>query len=137
MRKTNESQSPAGILLPGGAVGLLMTLVLMLAGAVLLHRGSLPEGATPVYALGSLAVGCALAALIAAKRAAAGKLLWALGAGGVVFLILLAAGAGLLAQPVDLMRTASSLLCAMVASVLGGLAGAGLRPKKRYRHIKK
>ena len=45
MRKTNEGQSPVGILLPSVLAGLLGTLLLMLLGAVLVHRGTLAEGA--------------------------------------------------------------------------------------------
>lgn len=45
MRKTNEAQSPVGILLPSVLAGLLGTLLLMLLGAVLVHRGTLAEGA--------------------------------------------------------------------------------------------
>lgn len=45
MRKTNEGQSPVGILLPAVLAGLLATLLLMLIGAVLVHRGTLAEGA--------------------------------------------------------------------------------------------
>lgn len=41
MRKTNEGQSPVGILLPSVLAGLLGTLLLMLLGAVLVHRGTL------------------------------------------------------------------------------------------------
>ena len=137
MRKTNEGSSPAGILLPAAAAGLLTTLLWMLVGAVLVHRAVLPEGMIAPCALAFLAVGCALAALLAAKRAPGGKLLWAVGAGGLVFLILLAAGAALLAQPVNPVRVAVSLLCMLAASALGGLAGANMRNKKRYSHTKK
>ena len=41
MRKTNEGQSPVGILLPSVLAGLLGTLLLMLLGAVLVHWCSL------------------------------------------------------------------------------------------------
>ena len=82
-------------------------------------------------------MGSAVAGLLAAKRAAGGKLLWALGAGIVVFLILLAAGAALGSQPINVVRAAASLLCTLAASALGGLAGANMRKKKRYSHIKK
>ena len=51
MRKTNEGRSPAGILLPAAAAGLLATLLLMLVGAVLMHQGTLPEGAVAPCAL--------------------------------------------------------------------------------------
>ena len=51
MRKTNEGQSPVGILLPSVLAGLLGTLLLMLLGAVLVHRGTLAEGAIAPCAL--------------------------------------------------------------------------------------
>ena len=113
MRKTNEGRSPAGILLPSAAAGLLTTLFLMLVGAVFVQRGTLEEG------------------LIAIRT------IWALGAGMLVFLILLATGAALLDQPAHIVRIAISLLCALAASALGGLAGASMRKKKRYSHLKK
>lgn len=137
MRKTNEGSTPAGVLLPAGAAGLLTTLLLMLVGAVLVHRGTLAEGAIVPCAWAFLAAGTALAGLIASKRAGGRKLLWALGAGGVVFLILLAAGLMLGSQPIHLVRASASLLCTLAASALGGLAGANMRKKKRHSHIKK
>lgn len=57
MRKTNEGQSPVGILLPSVLAGLLGTLLLMLLGAVLVHRGTLAEGAIAPCALVFLALG--------------------------------------------------------------------------------
>lgn len=76
MRKTNEGSTPAGVLLPAGAAGLLTTLLLMLVGAVLVHRGTLAEGAIAPCAWVFLAAGTALAGLIASKRAGGCKLLW-------------------------------------------------------------
>ena len=137
MRKTNEGRSPAGVLLPSAAAGLLLTLLLMLVGAVLMHRGTLPESAVTWCALAFLAVGGLLAGFAAAKRAAGRKLFWALGAGFAVFLILLVVGALLQSQPVNPVRVAASLLCALAASALGGLAGVNMRQKKRYSHVKK
>ena len=81
MRKTNEGQSPVGILLPSVLAGLLGTLLLMLLGAVLVHRGTLAEGAIAPCALVFLALGSALAALVAAKRAGENQFYWSLGAG--------------------------------------------------------
>ncbi len=137
MRKTNEGRSPVGVLLPAAAAGLLMTLLLMLIGAVMVHRGTIAEGAIAPCAWAFLSVGSVLAGLVAARRAAGNRFFWALGAGVVVFLILLAAGAILGSQPIHMVRTAVSLLCALAASALGGLAGANMRKKKRYSHIKK
>ena len=97
MRKTNEGRSPAGILLPSAAAGLLTTLFLMLVGAVFVQRGTLEEGLIAPVALAFLALGCLAAAFISAKRASGGRFFWA----------------------------------------LGGLAGASMRKKKRYSHLKK
>ena len=137
MRKTNAGRSPAGILLPSAAAGLLTTLFLMLVGAVFVQRGTLEEGLIAPVALAFLALGCLAAAFISAKRASGGRFFWALGAGMLVFLILLATGAALLDQPAHIVRIAISLLCALAASALGGLAGASMRKKKRYSHLKK
>ena len=137
MRKTNEGRSPAGILLPSAAAGLLTTLFLMLVGAVFVQRGTLEEGLIAPVALAFLALGCLAAAFISAKRASGGRFFWALGAGMLVFLILLATGAALLDQPAHIVRIAISLLCALAASALGGLAGASMRKKKRYSHLNK
>ena len=84
MRKTNEGPSPVGVLLPSAVVGLLATLLLMLVGAIFVHRLVLAEQAIAPCALIFLAVGCALA-----------------------------------------------------ASALGGFAGANMRKRKKYRHLKK
>ena len=137
MRKTNEGRSPAGILLPSVAAGLVVTFVFMLAGAVLLHRGILPEYAVAPSALAFLAAGGLIGGFAAAKRAAGRRLIWAMGTGAAVFLILLVVGLLLQSQPVNIARTAFSLLCAIAASALGGLAGVNIHHKKRHSHIKK
>ena len=137
MRKTNEGRSPTGILLPSAAVGLLMTLLLMVGGAWLVRRGTLEEGVIAPCAFAFLALGCAAAAFLSARRAAGRKLLWALGAGALVFLVLLAAGAVLLGARLHIVRAAVSLLCALAASALGGLAGVNIRKSKRYTHGKR
>ncbi len=137
MRKTNEGLSPVGVLLPAGAVGLGATLLLMLVGAILVHRRVLPEQAIAPCALLFLALGCAAAAFLSAKRAPGGKFLWAMGAGVLVFLVLLLVGVFALSQPVQLVRMAVSLLCTLAASALGGFAGANMRKRKKYRHLKK
>ena len=56
MRKTNEGLSPVGVLLPAGAAGLGATLLLMLVGAILVHRQVLPEQAIAPCALLFLAL---------------------------------------------------------------------------------
>ena len=137
MRKTNEGRSPAGTLLPSVAAGLVVTFVFMLAGAVLLHRGILPEYAVAPSALAFLAAGGLIGGFAAAKRAAGRRLIWAMGTGAAVFLILLVVGLLLQSQPVNIARTAFSLLCAIAASALGGLAGVNIHHKKRHSHIKK
>ena len=136
-RKTNEGRSPASILLPAAAAGMILTLLLLLAGALLVRSGMLGEGMTTPWALGALMLGCAVAALFAAGRAPGGKFVWAVGTGALVFLLLLAIGAALIDQPVHIVRMAVSLLCALAASALGGFAGANMRKKKRYYHVKK
>ncbi len=68
MRKTNEGSTPAGVLLPAGAAGLLTTLLLMLVGAVLVHRGTLGRGRDrPVRVGVSGSKAPALAGLIAVE----------------------------------------------------------------------
>ena len=126
MRKTNEGQSPVGILLPSVLAGLLGTLLLMLLGAVFVHRGTLAEGAIAPCAL-----------VFAAKRAGENQFYWSLGAGFAVFLILLIVAVLPLGQSIHFVRTVISLLCSLIASALGGYAGANMRKKKRYSHIKK
>ena len=81
--------------------------------------------------------GSALAALVAAKRAGENQFYWSLGAGFAVFLILLIVAVLPLGQSIHFVRTVISLLCSLIASALGGYAGANMRKKKRYSHIKK
>lgn len=83
------------------------------------------------------ALGSALAALVAAKRAGENQFYWSLGAGFAVFLILLIVAVLPLGQSIHFVRTVISLLCSLIASALGGYAGANMRKKKRYSHIKK
>ncbi len=137
MRKTNEGRSPVGALLPAAAVGLALAVLLMLLGAVLVQRGVIAEGAITPCAFVFFAVGCAAAGFLAVRRAQGGGFVWAVSAGALVFLVLLAVGAMALHQPINLLRTALSLLCALAASALGGFAGAGTRKKKRYHHLKR
>ena len=133
MRKTKDGRSSAAILLPSAAAGLLTTLFLMLVGAVLVHRGAVGDGAIAYLALVFLAIGCAAAAFLSAVRAPGAKFLWAMGAGALVFLILLVLGGALLDQPVHIVRVAVSLLCALAASAVGGFAGANMRKKTHYQ----
>ncbi len=137
MRKNNENRGPAGILFPAAVMGLVMTLLLLLLGAVLVRRGTVAETMVRPCALVGLAAGCAAAAFLAAKRASGGKLLWAVGGGMLVFLLLLALGVLLARQPIHILRTVVSLVCAVAASAAGGAAGATARKIKRYSHIKK
>lgn len=129
MRKTNNGRSSAGILLPAVPVGLLTALILMLIGAVLVHRESIREEQIALFAAAFLAVGCAAAAALAAGRAAVFRFRWGFGAGMLVFLVLLFVGAALLDQPARAARVLRSLFCAAAASALG--AAAGTRGKKR------
>lgn len=137
MRKTNEGQSPVGILLPSVLAGLLGTLLLMLLGAVLVHRGTLAEGAIAPCALVFLALGSALAALVAAKRAGENQFYWVARRRFCGF-----------SDPADRCGAAArsihsfcthgvSLLCSLIASALGGYAGAQDAEKEALRHIKK
>lgn len=137
MRKTGESNSPVGIILPAAVSGLLITLLLMLIGALLVQRSVVGEDGIRPLALLFLALGCAAAACLAAKRAPGRKFVWSIGAGAVVFLLLAGGGMLLLRQEVHIVRLAVSALCALVASALGGYAGANMRKKKRYSHLKK
>jgi len=137
MRKTNESRAPVSILLPAAAAGVLLTSLLLFAGAILVRRGTVGENMVRTWALAGMAAGCAVAAFIAAKSAPGGKFLWAAAAGLIVFLLLFAGSILLTRQPVHLIRSVISLLCAFTASALGGFAGATARKKKRYSHIKK
>ena len=93
MRKTNEGRSPAGTLLPscGGRSGWSHS-CLCWPARVLLHRGILPEYAVAPSALAFLAAGGLMGGFAAAKRAAGRRLIWAMGAGAAVFLILLVVG---------------------------------------------
>ncbi len=136
MRKTNEGQSPVGILLPSVLAGLLGTLLLMLLGAVLVHRGTLAEGAIAPCALVFLALGSALAALVAAKRVGENQFYWSLGAGFAVFLILLIVAVLPLGQSIHFVRTVISLLCSLIALGTGRLRRCQYAEKKRYSHIK-
>ena len=60
MRKTNEGPSPVAVLLPAAAAGLGATLLLMMVGAILVHRGVLPDQAIAPCALVFLALAAAI-----------------------------------------------------------------------------
>lgn len=106
-------------------------------GAVLVHRGTLAEGAIAPCALVFLHSAVRLLHWSAAKRAGEKQFYWSLGAGFAVFLILLIVAVLPLGQSIHFVRTVISLLCSLIASALGGYAGANMRKKKRYSHIKK
>lgn len=137
MRKTNENSAPVGIVLSAAAGGILAALLFLLAGAILVQRGSLEETMIRLWALAGLAIGCIVAAFIAAKYAPGGKFLWAAAAGFMVFLFLLIVSLFVVRQPVHFIRSSISLLCALIASTIGGFVGATTRKKKRYSHLKK
>jgi len=137
MRKTNENSAPVGIVLSAAAGGILATLLFLLIGAILIRRGSLEETTIRPWALAGLTIGCITAAFIAAKCAPGGKFLWAAAAGFIVFLSLLASSLFIARQPIHFIRSLISLLCALIASTIGGFVGATTRKKKRYSHVKK
>ena len=117
--------------------GLLGTLLLMLLGAVLVHRGTLAEGAIAPCALVFLALGSALAALVAAKRAGENQFYWSLGAGFAVFLILLIVAVLPLGQSIHFVRTVISLLCFVDRPRHWAVTPVPIcGKKKRYSHIK-
>lgn len=137
MRKTNENSAPVGIVLSAAAGGIVATLLFLLMGAIFIRRGSLEEAMIRPWALAGLALGCILAAFIAAKCAPGGKFLWAAAAGFIVFLLLLTISLVIVRQPIHFIRSIISLLCALIASTIGGFVGATTRKKKRYSHLKK
>lgn len=137
MRKTNENNAPVGIVLSAAAGGILATLLFLLIGAMFIRRGSLEETMIRPWALAGLAIGCIIAAFIAAKCAPGGKFLWAAAAGVIVFLLLLTISLFVARQPIHFIRSAISLLCALIASTIGGFFGATTRKKKRYSRVKK
>ncbi len=132
MRKTNEGRSAVGILLPAAGLGLAAILLLLLAGAMFVQRGTINESMTRPYAVFALCFGCAVSAFISAVRAPGGKFLWAAGAGMTVFVILLIGGVLLSEGPIHILKTLLSFLFAISASALGGFAGATRRKKRKY-----
>lgn len=136
MRKTNEGHSPVSILLIPAAIGFVLTMCLMLIGAVFVQKGTLGENLISVLAIVFLAIGSAVSAFLASRRADSSKLLWAVGSSLLVFLILLVGGALLLHQPVHISRTAISLSVVIVVSIIGSVVGANVRKKSKYRHKK-
>ncbi len=132
MRKTNEGRSLAGILFPAAGAGLAATLLMLLVGALLVRRGTLNEAFMRSYAVLSLAFGCALSAFIASVCAPGRKLLWAAGAGMMVFLFLLLGAVFASEDPISILKTVLSFLCALAASAIGGFAGAAKRKKRKY-----
>ena len=117
--------------------GLLGTLLLMLLGAVLVHRGTLAEGAIAPCALVFLALGSALAALVAAKRAGENQFYWSLGRRFCGFSDP-ADRCGAAARSIHSFCTHGDQPALLVDRLgTGGYAGANMRKKKRYSHIKK
>lgn len=132
MKKAQSTASPGRVLAAPVLCGLVLALILMMAGAMAVNSGRLPGASIPVAALACVGAGAFLSALLAARAAPRGKLLWGLGSGGTLFLCLLVLSLVWVGEPVALLRIALNAAVVLLGSGVGGMLGASFR-KKRHK----
>ncbi|MCB6367051.1 TIGR04086 family membrane protein [Intestinibacillus massiliensis] len=113
--------------------GLVLTLLLMLAGALAVYGGKVSGDLIPQASLAALGVGGFVAALLAARRAGRSRLLWGLAAGGILFLCLLLLSLVWIGEPVRLPRVLLVFGVTLVAACAGSITGASLKKSKRKK----
>lgn len=133
MKKTDPAASPAAVLGFPVLAGLLAALVSLAVFAAVLLSGAAGNGAVVPMALSALAIGCVCASFLAARRAGGSRMLWALAAGGCLFACLIVLSLAWAGQPVSPARMAADAVTALLSSCAGGLAGAGVRKKRKRR----
>ncbi len=114
-------------------LGLVSTLALMAAGALLIMSGKAETVQIPMLTRICVAVGALLASALAARRASKSRLLWGLAAGGALFVCLVALSLVWLGQPVSLARVGVNFAVTAVASACGGMLGASMKRKKHRK----
>lgn len=100
------------------------------AGSLLVLSGKADAAQIPALALGCLAIGCAGASFLAARRALRSPVVWGVAAGMADFACLLVLSLLWLGEPVSFPRFAVNLAASLAAAVLGGMLGAGMKRKK-------
>lgn len=137
--KKHENAVPSllGVVVLPALLGFAVSLILMIAGVVLVQRGIATESVIGILSRVSLFVGGMIASMIAARRASSGKLLCAMCSGVLLFVLLAGISLALVDAPVHVLHTIVSVLCILVASFLGGVLGMQKKRSKKYRHIRK
>lgn len=135
-RKREETQGAAWLtvmldLLRGGALGAVVALAVLGIAAVLVWAGLLASGRGDSAVIAGCLLGGLAGGAFAVGRTKRAALPVGLGAGGVLFLLLLTAGV-LLYDAMPSLRSGGVVACACLCG--GGLAGVlRSRPKKRRK----
>lgn len=133
MKKTENTTSASGALGLSVLLGLVLTLLLMAAGALAVLSGKAEAARIPLLSLASLAAGSLAASFTAARKAPQSRLLWGLAAGGIMFACLALLSLAWFDEPVRWSRVAVNLGVALAASCAGGVAGASMKRKRRKK----
>lgn len=135
-RKREETQAMTWLgamldLLRGGALGMAVALAVLGIAAVLVWSGVLASGKGDSAVIAGCLLGGVVGGAFAVGRGKGPALPMGLGAGGVLFLLLLTAGV-LLYDTLPTMRSGGVVACACLCG--GGLAGVlRSKPKKKRR----
>ncbi len=133
MKKAESTASAGQILALPVLIGLTVTLLFMMVGALAVNAGRLNAGLIPHAALAAVAVGAFFCAFLAACRAGRSRFLWGLLGGAVQFALLLLVSFLWVGESTRLGRI---LLCggiALLLSCMGSLVGASCRHSKHRR----
>ena len=114
----------------GGAVGVLMALLLLLGAAALVLKGVLGEGTAAAYA--AAFVGSVAGGFIAAKHSRAGALICAAAVAVVMLAVSLLAGLAMFESFAFTSGAAALIPAVLIGGLVGSFLGSG-RDKKRTK----
>ncbi|MCI8697917.1 MAG: TIGR04086 family membrane protein [Oscillospiraceae bacterium] len=128
-RGANAVQMATGVAL-GGLLALGIELVVLLLGAAAVSNGILKEDAAPQLTAAACVLGCFGGGLLACAKWKSRRLLGALAAGAVCYLLILAVGLLMSDELAFGLQSLIELAGCLCGGALAGLLGGGRRKKR-------
>ena len=128
-RGANAVQMATGVAL-GGLLALGIELIVLLLGAAAVSNGILKEAAAPQLTAAACVLGCFGGGLLACAKWKSRRLLGALAAGAVCYLLILAVGLLMRDELAFGLQSLIELAGCLCGGALAGLLGGGRRKKR-------
>ncbi len=133
MKKMEQPVHTGRVLVITTLLGLVLTLVLMLGGAALVHTQRIASSTIAYAAIACVATGAFFSALLAAYLTAYYRFLWGIAGGCLPFACFMIISLIWVGQPVVLLRVGVISIMVLITSILGSLLGASIHKKKRRK----